>query len=175
MGFCMILKCYKKVCLNFLFLPWRHYFRWRQHFCRWRHQKSDKTKNPITIEPLIVWKWLTPRCKGIIRPLSKNEDWLTHYAYLLMTSALFQQKFQKWRHVTLFLKYLPKNCWRHQKIGTMGQSLLIFRMRPHNTFPTRGQPLSYDKRFTSYRIFTGYRFLSDFWWRHHEKCWYRQK
>ena len=67
-----------------------------------------------------------------------------------------------WRHVTLFLKYLPKNCWRHQKIGTMGQSLLIFRMRPHNTFPTRGQPLSYDKRFTSYRICTGYRFLSDF-------------
>ena len=39
--------------------------KWR-HFC----QNPTKTKNPITNQPLIVWKW-----KGTISPHSKNDVW----------------------------------------------------------------------------------------------------
>ena len=46
------------------------------------------------------------------------------------------------RHVTSFLKFLLKK-W------------------PNNTFPKRGQPLSYDKWFTSYRIFSFCRIFDD--------------
>ena len=45
--------------------------------------------------------------------------------------------------------------------GTMGLSVLIFRMRLYNTFPTRGQPFLYDKRFNNYRIFTFCRIFDD--------------
>ena len=83
-----------------LLLPWRHYFADVSIFRDDVIKNPTKTKNPITSEPLIVWKWLTPRWKGIIRPHSKNKDWPTHYADFLMTSALFGQIFQKWRHVT---------------------------------------------------------------------------
>ena len=31
----------------------------------------------------------------------------------------------------------------------------------HNSFPTSGQPLSYDKRFASYRIFSKCRIFDD--------------
>ena len=65
------------------------------------------------------------------------------------------------RHLTSFLQFLHKKCWRQQKIGKMGRSVLIFRMWPNNTFPTRGQPLSYDKRFNSYRIFSFCRIFDD--------------
>ena len=65
------------------------------------------------------------------------------------------------RHVTSFLQFLLKKCWRQQKLGTMGRSVLIFRMRPNNTVPTRGQPLPYDKRLISYRIFSFCRIFDD--------------
>ena len=74
------------------------------------------------------------------------------------------------RHVTWFLKFQLKKCWRQQKVGTKGPSVLIYRMRANNTFSTRGQPLSYDKRLNNYRIFSFCRIFDDFRWRHHEKC-----
>ena len=61
---------------------------------------SSKTKNPISSQPLIAWKWLTPRWKRIIKLHSKNLAICRFFADFLLTSALFRQKNQKWRHVT---------------------------------------------------------------------------
>ena len=70
-----------------------------------------------------------------------------------------------WRHVTSFSHFLPKKCWRQQKIFNMGHPLCIFWIELHKTFDLRGQPLFYDKWFTSYRLFSE---KADFRWRHHE-------
>ena len=63
-------------------------------------KNTTKNKNPISNEPLIVWKWLTPRWKGIIKVQSIHEDSSMHYADFLLTSALFRIKIWKLRHVT---------------------------------------------------------------------------
>ena len=38
------IKWHKRFSVQFLLLPWHHYFCWRQHFCKWRH----KYRNYIT-------------------------------------------------------------------------------------------------------------------------------
>ena len=43
----------------------------------------------------------------------------------------------------------------------MGRSVVIFRIRPHNTFPTMGQPLFSDKWFKNYRTFNFCRIFDD--------------
>ena len=44
MGFCMLIKEYYKICFQYLLLPWRHYFWWRQHFRLWRHHMEKYRK-----------------------------------------------------------------------------------------------------------------------------------
>ena len=70
-----------------------------------------------------------------------------------------------WRHVTSFPYFLPKKCWRQQKWVKMGHPLYIFWIELHKSIDLRGQPLFYDKWFTSYRLFSE---KTDFWWRHHK-------
>ena len=43
----------------------------------------------------------------------------------------------------------------------MDSRVLIYRLHFYNTFPTRGQPLSDDKWFARYRIFTFCRIFDD--------------
>ena len=58
-------------------------------------KNPTKTKNPITREPLIVEKWLTPQINAVIKLYSENVKWMTHLEPFLLTSALFEQKIGK--------------------------------------------------------------------------------
>ena len=66
-----------------------------------------------------------------------------------------------WHHMTSFSYFLLKKCWRQQKWLKMGHPLNIFWIELHNSIDLRGQPLFYDKWFTSYRIFSFCRIFDD--------------
>ena len=70
-----------------------------------------------------------------------------------------------WRHVTSFLNFMPKKCWRQQKWGPMGHPLNIFRRQLSNSNKMRGQPFFYDLRLKRYLTFPWY---VGFLWRHHK-------
>ena len=100
-------------------LLWHHYFRWCQHFWLMTSSKSSKTRiftyMTIKNEPLIIERRLTTQIKAIIKPLQKNEEWLTHNGLFLLTSAVFQQFFAKkwendvtWRKMTSSCRIFTK-------------------------------------------------------------------
>ena len=66
-----------------------------------------------------------------------------------------------WRHMTSFLHFVHKKCWRQQKIRIQAGPVPIFQWELYNTYPTRGQTLFCDKRLKRYRIFNICRIFAD--------------
>ena len=109
---------------------------------------------------------------------------MTSYLYhnIISTRETFSEILVKirhddvtWRHVTSFSHFLHKKCWCQQKIFNMGHPLCIFWIELYKTFDLRGQPLLYDKWFTSYRLFSE---KADFRWfsmTSSRNCWRQQK
>ena len=109
-------------------------------------------------------QWVSLRLSCNFRLNSPNDFiFSTHHNNMKTNIACdYGENPRWWRHFTSrtsYMQFLLKKCWRHQKIGIMGQWNLLFQMWPNNTFPTRRQPLSYNTRFTSYRIFSFCRIL----------------